>query len=396
MNKAYKIVWCESTQDWVVVGELASGRKKTRSSQAARAWQSVLVAGSLVASHAAFAADVQISATTPATSTVVFTGNSNLIQGSGKGFNALSRGDLGYTSMTLAQARDAGLLATGVEYVDSENLNVGSRSNVITYTDPVTHRQTSFNVYDNSTMSAKTLNGITYAFSHDVGATGQYLDKNLYSVSSGANLTVNTGVTDSSWTTNNANKVNIVMKGSTSGKVTSSVFSVDDGGTLNYGSKTLVTLGNYKNVNSAAVGSKVTSLSTYAGEVDSKIGHFTVNSLASYQAYNTALINAIKNGSLSSADYVDELTKGRTPVVTFTQKDTTSASDPVNAGISASQVAFIKGKGAGANISIANGANLQLLSTDASLISVEQNAHLTNNGTLSTITRLVFRMWLFS
>jgi autotransporter family porin len=32
MNKSYKIIWNESLQDWVVAGEFAAGKKKTKTS----------------------------------------------------------------------------------------------------------------------------------------------------------------------------------------------------------------------------------------------------------------------------------------------------------------------------------------------------------------------------
>lgn len=38
MNKSYKIIWNESLQDWVVAGEFAAGKKKTKTSRLIRAW----------------------------------------------------------------------------------------------------------------------------------------------------------------------------------------------------------------------------------------------------------------------------------------------------------------------------------------------------------------------
>ncbi|MFK3659279.1 autotransporter outer membrane beta-barrel domain-containing protein [Scandinavium sp. NPDC088450] len=389
MNRTYKVIWCEATQNWVVTSELAAGKKKLKTSRSAKMWQAACLLGGAVTSFSGSAADIDLSTTDPATQTWVFTGNDNLIQGSGSGFKALARGDTGYTSMTLAQARDAGLLTSGSEYVDSENLSMGSRTQIITYTDPVTHTKQTLNAYDNNTMSAKTLDGVTYAFSHDVGPTGQYLDKSIYSVATGANLTVNVGETDSNWAANAANKVNVILKGSSPDGVTASVFSVDQGGTLNYDSKTQVALGNYRNVNSSTSGA-ITSIATYAGEVDSKIGHFSIYSLADFQNYNTALITAVEKGELSSAEYVTELVKGHTPTIYFKYADSTTAGDPVNANVGPTHIAYLKAKGADAQINLNPDSIIQLVATDASLVSLEQGAVLNNSGSLASLKNSQF------
>lgn len=385
MNKSYKIIWNEAVQDWVVAHEFASGKKKTKVSKIAKAWKTALFCGGLTLSPYTMAADWEVKDTDPKSETTIFYGGFNLTQGSGKGFAGLNKGDSGYTSLTLDQARDRGLIGEGAEYVDCENVQLGGKTDVVTYVDPITHNKITMNAYDNDSMSARKLNS-TYAFSHDVGSGGQYLDKIIYAVAPLGTLNVDVGTTDSNWMTNSANRVNVVMKSSEPDKVNSSVFAVDDGGMLNYNAKTIVSLGNHKNANTSVTG--VETLSTFGGEVDSKIGHFSINDLGSLQAYNSALIDAVTEGRLNPGDYDSQIALGITPTLSIKQNDVTTPGDPVSAGISTSSVAYIKASGSKAQVNVSVGANLQLTDTDASLIFVEQGAKLVNEGTLSTLRNL--------
>lgn len=385
MNKSYKIVWSEAAQDWVVTNELAGGKKKTKVSKIAKAWKTALLCGGLIASPYSLAVDWDVADTDPKSATTIFYGSVDLVQGGGKGFAGLKKGDIGYTSMTLSQARDRGLIGEGAEYVDCDSVHLGGKTNVVTYTDAITHNKTTINAYDNNSITAGKLNS-TYAYSHDVGAGGQYLDKAIYGVASGGKLDVDVGSSDANWLKNSANRVNLIMKSSDPNKVNSAVFSVDNGGTLNYNAKTLISLGNHKNVNTSVTGDVL--ISTYAGEVNSKIGHFSINTLDSFKAYNTALIEAVEDGRLDPDDYDGQIALGVTPTISIRQLDVTTPGDPVNASVSATSVAYIKASGSFAQVNLSHDANLQLTESDASLVYVEQGAKLDNSGILSTLRNL--------
>jgi autotransporter family porin len=381
MNKAYRLVWNESLQDWVVAGEFASGKKKTKTIKSARAWQAAIIAAGLLSSGLAFA-DSEVTATNPTTPTYVFNADGTLIQGGGTGFAELAQGAMGTTYMSFADAKAKGYITAGAENYGAPILRKGSLTNVVTYTDPVTHNQVTMNAYQNSTMSSPVFGSSGFQAAVAVGPDGQYVDKNIYEVKSGADVGVQVGATDSNWLSNSANRVNLVMKGTDASNVTSSVFSVDDGGTLNYDSKTLVSLGNSSNTPNA--GAITYGDVGFIGKFTSAIGDYNVTDLAGYQAYNTALIDAVKAGTLDAANYSSELDKA-TKNISMTVNTSIPADDPTMLPTSADRQAYIKSSGNAAAVNINSDANIQLLYTNATLINAEQGATVTNAGTLSTL-----------
>ncbi|WP_202308681.1 hypothetical protein, partial [Dryocola clanedunensis] len=153
--------------------------------------------------------------------------------------------------MSFASAKEQGFITDGAENYGAPSLRKGSRTYVVTYTDPVTHNQVTMNAYDNNTMASPVFGSSGFQAAVAVGADGQYVDKNIYEVSNGSTLDVKVGATDSAWLSNSANRVDLVMKGTDATQVTSSVFSVDNNSTINYDSKTLVSLGNFSNTPNA-------------------------------------------------------------------------------------------------------------------------------------------------
>ncbi|MCT4711103.1 autotransporter outer membrane beta-barrel domain-containing protein, partial [Enterobacteriaceae bacterium H11S18] len=381
MNKSYKIVWNEATQDWVVASEFASGKKKTKVTRAARAWQTAIVGAGLLSSGWAFA-DTAVATTTTTTPTHIFSANDTLIQGGGNGFAELAHGEAGTKYMSFASAKEQGFITKGEENYGAPMLRKGSLTYVVTYTDPVTHNQVTMNAYDNNTMASPVFGSSGFQAAVAVGADGQYVDKNIYEVSNGSTLDVKVGATDSAWLSNSANRVDLVMKGTDASQVTSSVFSVDNNSTINYDSKTLVSLGNYSNTPNA--GAVTYNDVGFAGSVSSKIGSFNVTDLAGYQAYNTALINAVKAGNLAAAEYTTELEKATKPI-SMTVNTAVPANDPSTLPTSPDRQAYIKADGSAAAVNITSDANIQLYNTNATLINAEQGAKVTNAGTLSTL-----------
>lgn len=380
MNKSYKIIWNESLQDWVVAGEFAAGKKKTKTSRLIRAWAAGLLGGASLISSSAFAADREVTPFTPTSDTIVISGNDNLIQGNGKGFAGLLGNDIGYRFISIKDAFDQGILTSGTEFVNAFNVQQGGLNDTTTVIDPITGNTHTINVFNNDDMFTTSLADFNFANHYDVGPEGQYVDKFIYDVSPDSTLNVDVGDKSSAWVNNPANFVNIIMKSSgTESKFTSAVYKVEDGGTLNYNGKTIVSLGNIASIGSTAPRSVAGFQVPVGGTIDSKIGSFTINNLDDIKAYNTALIKALQENRLSPADYESEFYKALTPG-SIEAIDSVSAGDPVVQTINKNRVAYIYATGPGAKVNIADGANIQTFRSDASLVRVENGAQLTNSG----------------
>ncbi len=353
-------------------------RKPT--SRLIRAWAAGLLGSASLISSSAFAADREVTPFTPTSDTIVISGNDNLIQGSGKGFAELLGNDIGFRNISVKDAFEQGILTKGTEFVNAFNVQQGGLSDTTTVIDPVTGNKRTINVFDNDDMFTTSLADFTFANHYDVGPEGQYVDKFIYDISSDSTLNVDVGDKSSEWVNNPANFVNIIMKSSgTESKFTSAVYKVEDGGTLNYNGKTIVSLGNIASIGSTTPRSVAGFQVPVGGTIDSKIGSFTINNLDDIKAYNTALIKALQENRLSPADYESEFYKALTPG-SIEAIDSVSAGDPVVQTINKNRVAYIYATGPGAKVNIADGANIQTFRSDASLVRVENGAQLTNSG----------------
>jgi autotransporter family porin len=383
MNKSYKIVWSESTQQWVVAGEFASGKKKTKTLRLSRAWQaSLLLAGSMAAN--AWAADIDVTPYSPTSPMFGVFGSDNLIQGAGAGFAEWTGNDPGFKKISVKDAVAQGIITKGQEYADKFNIQFGNRSNTVTIVDPVTGNGQTVNVYDSDSMFEKSLAEYTFANHYDVGPDGQYLDKVIYDVTPGATLNVNVGAGQSDWVNDPANFVNIIMKSSNArDEITSAVYNVDSGGTLNYSGKTVVFLGNREN-NGSTTERNVTGFQLpVGGTINTKIGSYTIDSVADVKAYNNALIKALQENRLAPADYEAEFNKAL-KYGSFSAVDKVSAGDPVTGVVDKNHVAYILADGPASKVNITEGANVQMFHSDASLIRAEHGAQVNNSGTIGS------------
>ncbi|KLF28660.1 hypothetical protein YA29_16330, partial [Klebsiella aerogenes] len=383
MNKSYKIVWSDSTQDWVVVGEFASGKKKTKTTRFSKAWQASLMLAGVLSTSASWATDIDVSPFSPTSDTIVISGNDNLIQGNGKGFAELTGNNRGFDSITIQDALAKGILTAGTEFADAYTVETG---NLITTTviDPVTGNKKTIKVYDNDAMKSKSMAAFSFANHFDVGPEGQYVDKFIYDVAPSGALNVGVGDTSSSWMNDPANFVNIKMKSSGDvNKITSAVYKVEDGGALNYTGKTIVSLGNIDNI-AKTDPRVVASFNVPVGKtIDTKIGSFAINTFDDVKSYNTALIQALQENRLSEADYTTEFNKAL-KFASISAVDDVTSGDPVTATINKTRVAYIYSTGPSSSVNVAEGANIQLFRTDASLIRVENGAKVSNAGTIGT------------
>lgn len=407
MNKTYRIVWNASAQTWVVASELAGGKKKSKARKLAHICNSLIISSSLSLSGIASADTLEVGkfSSNDGIQTQIITGSTELIQGSGNGFNDILRGDIGYATMTLADALSGGYVTSGSEYINQDMLQFGTANQSISYTDPITNAKQTVATYDSSKIVATTAANFRFSYNYAVGADGQYVDRILYAVQAGGDLNVNVGNTADDWMNNKANQVTMVMKGSQNNMTTSSVFKVATdsnsvaNATLDYNSKTVVQLGNNNNnaYNADSNGNLTQKYAAsfnagYAGTIQNSLIGYTaeINNLDDFKRYNNALIAAIQNGQLNQAQYDAEFKKGYDTTNKQVFADAIIPDDDaMKSIINRNRVAYILGDGSKSIINIVTGANIQAYLSDISLVKLLNGAILNNNGTIGTFNNTI-------
>lgn len=392
MNKVYRVIWNTTLGRFDVTSELSTGRKKTKLASTKKSDENksfplnVLFSCIISAFSAdAFADDLLFPAMTPQNSNyTVISSPTSLIQGGSNGFSSIAQGAIGYTKMTLRQASDAGIITQGGQYVDSDILKLGTKSQTISYVDKTTMSEKTVSVYDNNQFTVSNAADFSIPVSTPVGDNGQYVDKSLFSIVDGGTLDVNTGETSSTWMNNKANRLSAILKGSSEGKTTSAIFELSGNSTLNYNSKTVAELGNDNNNNSNS-----RYVANFIGgfkNANSKIGDFTITNLDEFRVYNTALQEAITAGKLSASDYESELKKGydNTQKTIYIGVDIPET-DATNKVVNRDRVAYIKADGRSATVNITSDADIELFNSDASLARLTNGATLNNVGTLGSV-----------
>ena len=385
MNKAYKIIWNESLQDWVVTGEFASGKKKTKTSRLIRAWKASLIGCATIASVAAHAADIDVQNVRPEdhASAIQISGDTNLT-GS---FKNIATGEKGYINMSFRDAVNGGYIADGAQYVDEGNLKLGSQNKVVTYTDPVTHVQRSVKVYDNTAMSNDPIaDFMVNVTQKGVAADAQYVDKKFYSIDGAGNqLTVSVGKDNADWATSAANRAGMILKGTKAGVTTSAVFDASNGGTVNYDTKTIASLGNELNVDQSQRGRLIAFQGGFTGDFKSAIGDRSVTTFEEFQQYNSDLIEAVTQGKLTQEQYNTELDKARqTDTKTVTGAQIAAAGDALYQQVGDDRIAFILADGQQTTVNVSQDATIQLYNSEASVVKLQNGATLNNDGNLGS------------
>ncbi|AJJ63777.1 autotransporter outer membrane beta-barrel domain-containing protein [Yersinia aldovae] len=402
MNKTYQIIWNANTQQWIVASELAGGKKKSKSSKLAKFCHSLIISGSLSLTGAASADALEVAKFSPKDGgqSQVVIGVDVLTQGSGNGFADIIKGDIGYRTMTLSYALANGYITSGAEYISQDMLKFGAQTQNVSYTDPITHSQQTVATYNNNAMSISSAADFAFPNNYAIGPDGQYVDRTLYTVQQGGNLSVDVGSVDSNWMNNQANQITAIMKGSQNNTATSAVFKVATdassvaNATLDYISKTVVELGNVNNnaYNADSAGNLTPRYAAafnagYAGTVqNSQIGYTEpINNFDDFKNYNTALIAAVQAGKLTQTQYNTEFKKGYD--TTLKQVFATAIipdDDAMKSIVNRDRVAYIIGDGNKSIVNIATSANIHSYYSDISLVKLINGAVLNNNGTLGT------------
>ncbi|WP_145520347.1 autotransporter outer membrane beta-barrel domain-containing protein [Yersinia mollaretii] len=399
MNKFYRVIWNATLGRYIVASELAQGRTKSKSSSVGEKIADVIFSRkvlltcilSLLAIEKSHAANSEVGFYTPSDSAYsIYSSPITLIQGGSGGFANIASGDNGFNIVTLEQAAQLGLISTGDEYVSAQAFFIGNKSQSISYTDPITQNKESIAVYDNQQMSTFSLATYEAPLNYAVGDDGQYVDKKLMSIQSGGIVDVNVGSSGNDWTTNAANKVSAIMKGTQAGVTTSSVFDVSGTGMLNYNAKTVASLGNRNSTEDGGYTAYFNS--GFSGLVHSSIGDFNVNNIQDFKVYNTALQTAIANGTLDPLQYDAEIAKGYQQNIKqiVIDRQVNDPNDAVNIPIDRERIAFIRADGSDAQVNVSHDANIELFNSDASLISLLNGATLNNLGTLGSAANTLY------
>ncbi|QKJ04220.1 autotransporter outer membrane beta-barrel domain-containing protein [Yersinia mollaretii] len=419
MNQVFKVIWNSALGRYDVASEFSKSGKKTKSFCSGTVGLTSSVAAPLRLSQiamtliltlgagSAFAADITVPVFTPVVNfEQTFTGTGNTLSGS---FSNIARGANGFTNMKLGDIPSDKFLNGGENLLSKNIFNLGSMVTE-TFLDPKgTGALITINVYSNENMSVKPLADFSVPVSHSVGENGQYVNRNLFHVLDGSDLSVNVGSTGAGWANDNNNYFNAILKGglkSEAAVTTSSGFYVDSTTSaqdtvLNYNSKTVVNLGNNSNNlrdSNTSVANAV--LDNFTGAFTSTyLGAQNVQNFADFQKYNQDLINAIKSGAitLSSAAYQAELAKAyftngsnSSPKVTPIYLDMgIDPNDAVNHFVDSDRVAFIHGDGQHAIVNIGTDANIQAYNTDISVVRLQDGATLNNAGTIGSAAATV-------
>ncbi|PJE89133.1 autotransporter outer membrane beta-barrel domain-containing protein [Yersinia mollaretii] len=419
MNQVFKVIWNSALGRYDVASEFSKSGKKTKSFCSGTVGLTSSVAAPLRLSQiamtliltlgagSAFAADITVPVFTPVVNfEQTFTGTGNTLSGS---FSNIARGANGFTNMKLGDIPSDKFLNGGENLLSKNIFNLGSMVTE-TFLDPKgTGALITINVYSNENMSVKPLADFSVPVSHAVGENGQYVNRNLFHVLDGSDLSVNVGSTGAGWANDNNNYFNAILKGglkSEAAVTTSSGFYVDSTTSaqdtvLNYNSKTVVNLGNNSNNlrdSNTSVANAV--LDNFTGAFTSTyLGAQNVQNFADFQKYNQDLINAIKTGAitLSSAAYQAELAKAyftngsnSSPKVTPIYLDMgIDPNDAVNHFVDSDRVAFIHGDGQHAIVNIGTDANIQAYNTDISVVRLQDGATLNNAGTIGSAAATV-------
>lgn len=392
MNKIFRVKWNSALQRFDVTSELTKGKSKSSSGGAKQSGVQLRHAGILTMGALALA----LSAPTAAVDIDLDDfdapdgGHIQRITGSDKlssaNWSSIKSGDKGYRSMTLAQANALGLLTgDGVNYLDEGYLAFGNRIGY-EYIDPTTGNTITFQGYDNAQLRNVSLSGSEFVQHYAVGVDGQYVDRNLIQVESGGNLEVDVGgATGPLWFNDLNNRLELFMKGKNQ---TSSVFKVSSinaaaPATLNYLSKTVVHLGNFRNTSKKSDVPVLKFSSGFSGDFSSAIGNQSVNNLDDLKNYNSALISAVQSGALPASQYQSEFEKAYSQTEKLIYVDDKIADDDASRlGMGTVGVAYILGDGGAATINVDTDASIQGFNTDISLIRLVNGATLNNYGSI--------------
>ncbi|WMY73810.1 autotransporter outer membrane beta-barrel domain-containing protein [Buttiauxella selenatireducens] len=400
MNSVFKVIWSVSHSCFIVVSELAKSNGVKSNNSNKNIITSLVVSPFKIKFITAFilTSISGISSVNAASQVIplfspelnsngvgsLTIGNSettNLITGT-YGFGGISPGQSGFVQISIRDAEKKGYLIPGSSDVNLSTVSFGGHTKDINYTDPVTGATRTIAVYDNGNFSSQVVGDMVVTINTPVGDK-QYYNMRLASVTAGGTLNVDVGTKDASWATNSQNNFAAVTKETRVFDVGSQASDTNDA-VLNYNSKTIVKSGNVMNFFPPAGNFYNFNSTDFSGRFTSAIGDYTVTSLNDLKNYNTALINAISNGTLSPDQYDAEFAKAYSNSGNHSIQFNTgiSAGDNILKQANRDVNSFINAHGSRSIVNISNDANIQAVFSDVSVVSLTNGATLNNEGTL--------------
>ncbi|WP_071825889.1 autotransporter outer membrane beta-barrel domain-containing protein [Phytobacter massiliensis] len=309
MNKIYRVVWNSTLMQWVVTSELGRGKIK-RATNKALAGLAILLAPMAQASEcntSTLTCDLDRHWSSSANNYKA--GAVDINDGQTYRINGPETYDYAEGSYKVYNSIND-LIAAG--YIDAEPLppedkqvNLGSKSQNITITDPITNASTVVSVYSSDAMSelesGYSRGGYGVAKS---GPVDVYYQTRFVTVTDGTadiyadGLEIAGGHRDTQL---------IYADSTVSGQAATAIWN----------SQNTVYFGTERDYSTAPTDTATARVSTYKGDFSAFDGTTTsVNSLSDLQSYNNWLISKIQSGELDIASYDAELQKAYTTVST--------------------------------------------------------------------------------
>ncbi|RJG40622.1 autotransporter outer membrane beta-barrel domain-containing protein [Mesorhizobium sp. DCY119] len=332
--------------------------------------------------------------------TIVNNGAGNTLGGD---YSTIQGGVPNWTQETLAKIQSEGRIINGAVLPDGV-LGTGQQNQTITYFDETNQENVTVNVYNSNNFNVAP-DSRTFTIWDDVNDQEAYLDPRLATVSNGSDLSVAIG-TPGGDVNAAGNTLNMPMKASpNTGSNIISAYEVNDTSTLSYDTTTRFDLGEYatpgKETNTATVagvnfdkGVVIPGGATWinpATNAEEAIPSGPVTDVVSFQNYNNYLIGQIQKGVFVAPEgvaleqaYKDALSSAysnNNVEVEYRQAEIPKYVQDMPLG----ERTLIHGTD-GAGITIKDGETLEdVTSGNAhSIVNLEDDATLENNGTLSS------------
>lgn len=383
MNMNFKVIWDCTRNIYIAVSELAKGHCRT----SCKSTLSKLCILSILFPISSMAQDYNISSYDPGNNS---NGQGQIIVNDGDitniidvllGYENISQGVSGYMNITLQQALDLGYITAGKNDVNSVKTSLGGKTKYIQYVEAGTGVIRTTTVYDSSNIYEADVSTLNTVVNTAAGA-GQYADMKIATVNAGGVLNVDVGSTGVDWASDSQNIFKAVTKNTNVYNVETSSSDTKNA-TLNYNSKTIVQSGNVSNVAKSGGRDYTFNELTYVGSVNSIIGSFNVNNIDDFKTYNDSLILALGNGVITPEQYDQELLLAYTSQTKNIHIDANiTAGDPSFLLANRDVNSFIKASGYQSIVNITADANIQAVSSDTSVVRLNDRATLNNYGVL--------------
>jgi outer membrane autotransporter protein len=409
MNLLHKIVWSCVRQQYIVTSELARGRTKSASSSTARSRASLIRA--LTPAVAVLGAGMLLPGLAAASSCKTGTAGQGAPVGgacqlsdynppgsnNGVGQAVVNNGQ----TVTLKGTAAIGSGWSGVSTVPASQLNVvsgsfdnsqlltGNQDTPVAVLNKATGTNDVFRVFNSSSIADQSNMNLNYTQFQDVGQD-QYFNASFGRVAkSGGTLNVNIGDTPTG--APSSNSITMVAKQSylTSADGTGNALS-----TVTWKSRNQIDLGIDPGLATPDAVNGTLSVdvpvTTYAGAITFNGKSYQVNNAAQLAAYNNVLIQALKDGVITTQSAYDAAFNKafNTQITQVVYKTDTTAGDPTR--IPQGDRYAILARGANGRANVAAGGQIDITNASGA-VKLTDGARGTNNGTLSgnTIVQVV-------